>query len=188
MAKRFKNLKYALKTLRAPNSTQPVPDAPSGSIAREFQDYQAGKRVIEYTRAEDSKPEQILTVSILPFYYAGEAGKETLVPFSKRTSDRSDLNPIKTACNHVVASVDTHLNLNNFIPAKAVVTVYSGTETQAASQITGVRYQKKGAKSYTFPYGASTGSAAERDIRNDILLAVDALQSDTSVSFSSEKI
>ena len=187
MAKRFKNLNYALKTLRPPNSTQPAPDAPQGSIAREYQDFKAGKRVIQYPRSADSKPGSLEIVSVLPFYYAGDDTKQTLVKQSQRSDTETTLDGVQTACNQLTADLDAHIRLENFIPAKAVVTVFSGTETQETSRITGIRYNKKAAKSYTFPYGASAAEKAERNVRQDIVAAVNLL-TNASVSFSSEKI
>jgi hypothetical protein len=78
MAKRFARLKYALSTLRTPLGTGVIPDAPTGTIARKFQDYQAGKVKLNYTRDAASKPGEILKVSILPFYFGGVAGTEAI--------------------------------------------------------------------------------------------------------------
>ena len=77
--------------------------------------------------------------------------------------------------------------MRGFFPAQAIVSVFSGTETEKTSQITGQKYKSKNAKSYTFPYGASVTEKAEGNVRKDISAAV-AVLNNASVSFSSEKI
>ena len=187
MTKRFSRLKYGLAMLRTPNGTGAIPDAPANTIAKEFQEFQAGKKKLTYPRGEDSKPGNLQKVSILPFYFAGEAGKETIVTQSLRADEAADLNAVQTACNQVAADLDTHIKLFDFIPAKAVVFDYTGATAKETSQITGVPYDKRVGKSYTFPYGASATEQAERNVRQDILSAVQALTT-ASVSFTSEKI
>lgn len=185
--KRFSRLQYGLTMLRTPTGTGTIPDAPAGTVAKEFQDFKAGKKDINYPRAEASKPGSIEKVSILPFYFAGAAGKETIVSLSKRADDKTEFDGIQTACNHITADYDLHGTLANFIPAKAVVFDAGTTSTTATSQITGKRYEKRAGASYTFPYGASATEQAERNVRQDILTVVNTL-TNVSVSFSSEKI
>lgn len=185
--KRFSRLKYALTTLRTPNSTGETPDAPAGTVAKNFQDFAGGKTKLTYPRAEGSKPGEILTVSVLPFYYAGATGRETLVAQSKRADDQATMDGVQTACNQIAADLETHSRLADFIPAKATVFDFDSTSTTETSQITGLRYEKRGGASYTFPYGASATETAERNVRQDIITAVNAIGT-ASVSFTSEKI
>lgn len=185
--KRFNRLKYGLTMLRTPNATGATPDAPTGSVAAEFQDFISKKKVLSYPRAEASKPGEILTVSVLPFYYAGAAGRETLVAQSKRADDQATMDGVQSACNQLAPDLDTHSKLADFIPAKATVFDYDATSTTETSQITGLRYEKRTGASYTFPYGASATETAERNVRQDILTAVQAIGT-ASVSFTSEKI
>lgn len=180
-------MKRALELLRTPNSNTPAPDAPQGSILKNFQDFNSKKTIVSYPRSEDSKPGSIEKVSVLPFYFGGADDKQTLVPFSQRVDDESSLDGVQSACNHVQADVENHLELRGFIPAKATVTVLSGTTSQETSKITGIRYQKRNGKSYTLPYGASNAEKAEGNVRADIVAAVNAL-GNAAISFTSEKI
>jgi hypothetical protein len=186
MAKRFSRLKYALQTLRTPNSTAAAPDAPTGTIARRFQDYKAGKVTVSYIREGTSKPGEILKVSILPFYFGGVAGTEAIVAQSKRADERTELDGVQTQCNQITVNAETHAKLAKFIPAKATVFDYGATTSPETSKITGIRYDKKAGNSYTFPFGASTTEKTPGEVRKGIVVAVKALGT-ASVSFSSEK-
>ncbi len=186
MAKRFSRLKYALTTLRTPNSTAAAPDAPTGTIAKKFQDYAAGKVKLVYPRDESSLPKEILKVSVLPFYFGGLAGNETIVAQSKRADIETTMNGVQTNCNQITVNYETHKVLRGFIPAKATVFDYGTGTTNPPSQITGVRYTKRNGASYTFPYGASATEKAEGAVRKDIAAAVVTLGT-ASVSFTSEK-
>ena len=156
MAKRFSRLQYALQALRTPNSAAAAPDAPAGTIARRFQDYKAGKVTVSYTRTAESKPGEILKVSILPFYFGGVAGSEAIVAQSKRADDKSELDGVQTQCNQITVNAEIHAKLAKFIPAKATVFDYGATTTPETSKITGISYDKKVGNSYTFPFGAGT--------------------------------
>ena len=186
MAKRFAKLKYGLDMLRIPNSTAAAPDAPSGTIARKFQDYKAGKVKLTYTREDGSKPEAILKVSILPFYFGGVAGTEAIVAQSKRADDKTELSGVQTQCNQITVNPELHAKLAKFIPAKATIFDYGTTSVPETSQITGIRYDKKAGNSYTYPYGADTAEKTEGEVRRGILAAVKTLGT-ASVSFSNEK-
>jgi hypothetical protein len=186
MAKRFSRLKYGLDMLRTPNSTAAAPDAPTGTVARRFQDYKAGKVKPTYVRDAASKPGEILKVSVLPFHFGGVANTELIVAQSKRADERPELAGVQTACNQVTANFTLHTKGGKFRPAKATVFDFGTTSTAELSQITGIRYSKKAGNSYTFPYGASATEKAESEVRKGIIAAVDALGT-SSVSFSSEK-
>ena len=187
MGKRFNRLDYALKSLRTPTGTGTTPDAPTGSILANYQEVASGKKTLSYPRAEASKPGNILQVSVLPFFFGGTTGSEAIVSFSKRVSDETTLDTVESACNHIVVDVDAHQEVKGFFPAQATVAVFDGTDSNKTSQITGVPYNSKDRKSYTFPYGASATEKAEGNVRKDILTAVNAL-ANASVSFSSEKV
>lgn len=186
MTKRFSRLQYALTTLRTPTGIGVIPDAPTGTIAKKFQDYKAGKVKLNYTRDDGSKPIAILKVSILPFYFGGVAGTEAIVAQSKRADDKTELDGIQTQCNQITVNFETHTKLSKFIPAK--VTVFDfGTGTKSEpSQITGVRYTTKAGNSYTFPFGASTTEKTPGEVRKGIIAAVNTLGT-ASVSFSDER-
>jgi hypothetical protein len=186
MAKRFSRLKYALDTLRTPNSTAVAPDAPAGTIARKFQDYKAGKVKLTYTRLEGSRPGKIQKVSILPFYFGAADGTEAIVAQSARAVLNTDLTPVRTQCNQKVANLETDARLARFIPAKATVFDYGTASAPETSQITGIKYNKKVGNSYTFPFGASATEKTPAEVRKGILAAVVTLGS-ASVSFTDEK-
>ena len=186
MGKRFKRLDYTLKALRAPNSTAAAPDAPAGTIAKNYQDFAAGKKNLSYPRDEASKPGSLLEVSIRPFFFGGADGSETIVTQSKRADDEGTLDAIQTACNQVTVDIEAHQERKRFFPAQAIVTVVGASETTKTSQITGIQYSKKASASYTFPYGASATEKAEGNVRKEILTAAKALVT-ASVSFSTEK-
>jgi hypothetical protein len=186
MAKRFSRLKYALEALKVPNSTTEPPDAPSGTVARKFQLFKAGKVNLKYPRNDGSKPEQLLEVSVLPFYFGGAAGTEAIVKQSKRADTEGTLGGVQTACNQITVNQETHAPLAKFQPAKATVFDFTGAKTPATSQITGLKYDKRTGKSFTFPYGASATEKTAAAVEKTILAAVKALAT-ASVSFKSEK-
>ncbi|NJL53091.1 MAG: hypothetical protein HC930_14500 [Hydrococcus sp. SU_1_0] len=186
MVKRFSKLEYALKTLRTPTGTGAAPAAPAGSILKKYQDYAAGSVTLEYPRAADSKQGNILKVSVLPFFFGGGEQTGTIVSLSKRASEGSTIGSVKAACNHVVADESVHDERRGFQPAKATIFDYTGTNTSQVSKITGVKYQAKGGKSFTLPYGASATEKSESAVRKDIITAVKAI-STASVSFKSER-
>jgi hypothetical protein len=186
MAKRFSRLKYGLNMLRTPNSGAAAVDAPTGTVARKFQDYKAGKVKLTYVRDAASKPGEILRVSVLPFHFGGVANSEIIVAQSKRADVKAELAGVQTACNLITVNYQLHAKGGKFRPAKATVFDFGTTSTAELSQITGIRYSKKAGNSYTFPYGASLAEKAESEVRKGIIAAVDALGT-SSVSFSSEK-
>lgn len=188
MARRFKNYKFALETLRNPDTNAPSPP-PAGTALENYKKYRGGETILDYTRENTSKPQELLVVAINPFGLTLNTTSLVRVKFSKRVNDNTTLNTIKTVCNQ--QSADTVVtDLKGFIPAKAVVFVEGGTPptTPPKSQITGVSYNPIPGNSYTFPYGQATGKIVESEVRADILTAVDALTAESTVSFSSEKL
>jgi hypothetical protein len=109
MAKRFKNLEYALKLLRTSNTTTAAPLAPDGSHLRQYQEFASKQRTVTYTRDSSSNPEAIIKVAILPFFFGGDDTKGTLVAQSKRADDASTMSGVQTACNQITANPQTHV-------------------------------------------------------------------------------
>jgi hypothetical protein len=186
MAKRFSRLKYALALLKTPNSTDEPPDAPSGSVIRKYQLYKGGKVDLKYPRDASSKPEQLKEVSVLPFYFGGLVGTEAIVKQSKRADEAGTLQGVQTACNQIAVDIATHSVLAKFHPARATVFDYTGASTVATSQITGLKYDKRAGKSYTFPYGASAAEKTPASVEKTIIAAVKAITT-ASVGFVAER-
>ncbi len=187
MPRRYKNYRFALKTLVNPETG--IASTPAtGTALANFQEYISGQKKVSYERADGSKPGQLIKVAINPFALPLAATSLVKIPFSKRTNDNTNITTVKTACNHNDAS-SVLLTLNGFIPAKAVVFVAGGTApaTDPKSQITGVAYKPKAGNSYSLPYGQKTGKLTESEVRADILAAVEGLSSDATVSFDSEE-
>lgn len=185
MAKRFKNLEYALKMLRTSSTATSTPQAPEGSHLRQYQEFASKQRAVSYTRDSSSNPESIIKVAVLPFYFGGDDTKGTLVAQSKRADDASTMSGVQTACNQITANPQTHVKLHGFKPARATVFDYGTTVTSETSKITGVKYKKRSGKSYTFPFGASASEKKESEVRKGITAAVVTLGT-ASVSFSPE--
>lgn len=188
MSKRFTRLEAALKYIRPPRGTA-VEDAPAGTALRLYQDWKAGKRVIEYTRDEGSNPDRILKVAVNPFGYPAADGNLAIVPISQRASLSAVGAAIQTAAN-IEENIDLGAQeLTGFIPAKATIFAGSGTTTLVAngSEITGIPYRKRNGASFTIPYGRSVGMPTEIEVRNAIKAALVASPNAT-VSFKSERL
>lgn len=186
MAKRFSRLKYALDTLRTPTGTGTTPNPPAGSVLEKFQEVYSKKRKLTYTRDSGSNAQEILKVTILPFFFGAAPDSQTIVAQSKRANDNSDFNAVQEACNQIPANIETDSVLKGFSPAKVTLFKPTGATKSEPSQITGVKYTKKLGASYTFPYGASATEKAEGNVRKDILSKVPET-SKATLSFTSEK-
>ncbi len=186
MARRFSRLKYALTTLRTPNSNAPTPDAPANTIARNFQDFASGKTKLVYSRDDNSNPGEILKTGILPFFFGGNPANGAIVALSKRADEKATLDSVQSACNHVTYDPESQTKIQGFKPAQVTVFDYGTGSASPTSQITGIKYSKRIGNSFTFPYGASATEKAENKVRGDILIAVEALTT-ASASFHSEK-
>ncbi len=185
--RRFKRYKFALQSLINPD-TGASSNPAAGTALANYQEYASGAKKITYTRAETSKPGEIVRIAINPFALPLNTANLVKVPYSKRTQDATTVNTVETACNHSSAD-GVLLELNRFVPAKAIVSVPSGAtapSTNPKSQITGVPYVPSLTNSYTFPYGQKTGELTESEVRGSILTAVDAIAGAT-VSFNSEE-
>lgn len=188
MGKRFSRYDFALEVIRTNNDLDTPTNAPSNTPLEQYQKYKKGDFVPTYERDENSLPEKILSVGILPFGVALEGSSEYLVPFSKRTKD-FDLPAVLTACNHVDPDPGSMVEAKGFIPAKAIITVPgTGAETEEESQITGRKYRKIPKRSFTYPYGKDTTNSYEAAVREDILSAATENSENNRVTFSSERL
>ena len=186
--KRFKILDGALDYLRTSDSAA-NPEAPANTPLKEYQDWKKGARNVTYDRAEDSLPEELIDVAVNPFYFPVTAQSLTLVPISKRTNDFAAIATLRTAANITTPAPATATRLEKFFPAQCTVSVPDTTKNDpdAISKLTGVKYDKKGYRSYTFPYGASADADRESEVRGNIRAAL-ANGSNYQLQFTSEKI
>jgi hypothetical protein len=152
-----------------------------------FQEYDREEKALTYVRDAASKPEQLIQIAIFPFAFAGEAGTGSIVRVSKRATAEAGASAVTAVANHAVVDLEDHSYRRRFIPAKATVFNGTGNYGEGTSQITGVKYAKRGGTSYTIPYGASAGDPAEGQVRKKILTAV-STDSKNSVSFKSERV
>lgn len=188
MTQRFKILNGLLKYL-ATDDDNPNPQAPAGTPLRAYQEIKAGERRVSYDRPADSNPDELLKVIINPFGEAFAPENKYIVDLSKRVDEATAMNPFKTVAGIVDIIPDNANVVKGFIPAKCVISVPDSTRdnNNARSQITGILYKKKGARSYTIPYGASDATERESTVRAKLLDAVPE-GANYSLSFSSEKM
>lgn len=191
MSKRFKNLEAALKYLRTPGAggqNGTPPNAPVGTQLAEYQEYRAGKKVITYTRANDSKPGQLDEVKILPFAEPAASTALLFVPFSRRAQTNMTQSGVTAAAlNHRTAG-DAN-EAKGFTPARATVSIVgTGEGTPTPSKITGRSYKKKNVNTFTFPFGQGEGEkVAAKVVKADIITAVSTGGTNRSVSFKPER-
>lgn len=188
MTKRYKVLEGALDYLRTTDEGA-NPDAPVGTPLRQYQDWRKGARNVTYDRAADSLPEELIDVAVNPFYFDVGAQTLTRVPISNRTLTHAPINALREAANITNPVPPTAGDLRGFFPAQCTVSIPDTTKNNpnAVSKITGVAYNKKGYRSFTFPYGAAAQANRESEVRGNILAAV-AQGSNFQVQFTSEKI
>ena len=188
MSKRFKILEGALDYLRT-NDDGVNPDAPAGTPLRQYQDWKKGARNVTYDRTADSLPEALVEVGVNPFYFDVNAQTLTRVPISQRTLGFTGINALRTAGNITSPAPATATEFRGFKPAQCTVSIPDSTKDNpnAESKLTGVPYDKKGFRSYTFPYGASSEANREAEVRGNIRAAVPGT-SNFQLQFVSEKI
>lgn len=188
MTKRFKILDGALNYLRT-NSTEANPDAPAGTPLKAYQDWKKGARNVTYDRPDGSNPEKLIDVAVIPFYFDPVETSLTRIPISKRVQDFTGISTLRGAANITVDVPAEVQDLRGFFPAQCTVSVpdASRDNPNAESSLTGVKYNKKGARSYTFPYGASGTAERESDVRANIRAAVPQ-GANYQLQFTSEKI
>ncbi|MEH1895626.1 MAG: hypothetical protein V7K94_10070 [Nostoc sp.] len=194
MARRFNNLKAALKYLRPPgaNENSVVPDAPEGTQLRKFQDFKAGKVIVKITRATDSLPGNETFCALKPFGLLASDTAKYLVGLSGRAS---------AGIGATGLSFTDHLNIDTtpagiaglekekgFIAAKATVSVIpTGAGTATSSKVTGNSYKKKATKTYTFPFGAGATHPNYKSVKAAIIAASSTGTANRGVSFKPEK-
>ncbi|PHJ62793.1 hypothetical protein VF14_26870 [Nostoc linckia z18] len=192
MGKRFNNLNAALKYLRPPgaNDTTEIPDAPSGSQLRQFQDYKAGKRMITYTRSTTSNPGDIAAAALKPFALPAANTNSFLVDISQRAITNFTAAGLSAAELNIDTTPEGITNLtkvNGFTPARATVKNVTGTTaTTKTSKITGDTYKSKAGASYTYPFGRSTDDPSYSEVKAAIAAAVAAASGNKGVSFKPE--
>ncbi|MBD2516861.1 hypothetical protein H6G93_17920 [Nostoc sp. FACHB-973] len=191
MAKRFNNLKAALKLLRPLSGTGDAVDLADTSALGFFQAVQAGKKAVEYgDRPEGSEPGQLLLYSLIPFATPVNTAPKVITYLSKRAETgftaagivAADANISKTPAD-VAAAVE----LVGFVAAKATIRIAGTTTTTKTSKLTGQKYKTKGGSSYSYPIGFGVGETAKgfKDVKGAITTKVIA-NDNRSVSFTPE--
>lgn len=195
MGKRFSRYEFALDTLRTltngeDSNTQGVSglNVPENTALGNYQKYAKRDFRPSYNRDDNSLPEQILTARIIPFGIPTTNAPKYLVSFSKRAQDNAG-NGVVAACNHnAVEANENIIEAQDFIPAKAIITLPGeGAETTPTSQITGRKYKKKPKRSYTYPYGKSATNEFERAVRTSITQTALAANNAAKITFNSER-
>ncbi|MDB9307059.1 hypothetical protein PN488_22285 [Nodularia spumigena CS-591/12] len=157
MPKRFNNLKAALTFLRTPTAdpNTPVPDAPTGTVLKNFQDYAAGKVVT--TRDGSTQGAQKRT-TVKPF----ATGADTVryqITVSVNAMDAAATFGMSTTILGQNDVLTDSVEANGFRPARAVISNVTGAGTSTPSQITKKPYKKKAASSRVFPFGSTTSNS-----------------------------
>lgn len=190
MAKRFNNLKSALKLLRPLTGDGLAADLPDTTALGFFQAVQAGKKAVKYgDRPEGSEPGQLITYSLVPFATPVSNAPKVLTTMSKRSETNfsaaglaaADLNVSKTSSD-ITAAVE----LVGFVAAKCTVRVAGATTSTKTSKLTGLQYKTKGGASYSFPMGFGVGETAKgfKDVKAGIITKVKSAT--RSASFTPE--
>lgn len=189
MGKRFRFYDRALDLIRTGTGNSATSTPPAGSPLEQYQKYKRGDFKPSYPRAATSLPKSIKTAIILPFGEPTTGGVKVKVAFSERTKT-GPLSSVIPACNHINPTPpDDGVDVDNFIPAKAIITIPgSGGTTNPQSKITGVPYKKIAKQSYTFPDGKSSTAEFEKGVRANILTAAVQANPDASVTFNSEEL
>ncbi len=190
MVKRFNNLDAALRYLRPASTGEDgvIPDAPTGTPLRKYQDWKAGKVDIDYTRAAASNPGRLVKVSVKPFALPSASTDEYVTTISNRSQGQYGLFGL-SAAELGIADVDNNdIRAKGFKPAKASCRNVTGTTpTTVTSKLTGIPYKTKADAAYIFPFGAITAQPSYSDQKAAILAAVTAAGEAKSVSFQPEK-
>lgn len=159
MAKRFKILKAALKTLipvgAAADAIPPAP--PVGTILERFAT--RGSRNITYATDAD-RSRKLDTKKVHPFSMVYSVAGVVLVPVSdKAMTDIATYIGAVAILNHDATTADGG-RFRGFEPAK--VTVFfptAGAPTSTTSKISGRKYNKRAGNSKTYPFGAAASGA-----------------------------
>ncbi|MEL6438698.1 MAG: hypothetical protein AAFQ80_05505 [Cyanobacteria bacterium J06621_8] len=186
--KRYKILEGALKYLETGNSGN-NPQAPAGTALRAYQEIRGKERNATYTRDSESLVGEFIDAAVNPFGVDFDDANKYIIPLSKRVDDLSALSSVRTA-GHLLGTVPTEAKrVRGFEPAKAVVSVPDASldNDNAQSQITLLRYKKKGRRSYVVPFGAGSNTDKVKAVRAEILAALPT-NGNYSVSFKDEII
>jgi hypothetical protein len=191
MAKRFKTLKKALKTLLPVNADPDTvpPNPPAGTVLEYF--LKRDSRNIEYPTDAD-RSRKLNTTAVHPFGAAYVATTPIRVPISDKafTAIGTFIGGTGAELNLVGTVPDTALTNKLFKPAKATVFIPSATQptTKIASKITGFKYKPRAGNSKTYPFGrADTGTKITfAACKADITAKVIATNANASVSFTPE--
>ncbi|MEC4806520.1 MAG: hypothetical protein SAJ12_07270 [Jaaginema sp. PMC 1079.18] len=156
MAKRFNNLKAALKSLGPPSAETSVADAspPPGSILDNFHKFYTGAKKVNYERKSASKKKALVTQMVRPFAVANSSTGYK-VKVSQRAIDALANLPIGVNELNLSDPVTGSEEKKGFLPARLTVSIQSSSANteKTTSQITGIKYYGKSAVSYTFPFG-----------------------------------
>ena len=193
MARRFNNLEAALKYLRPPGATEAsaVPDAPANTQLKKYQDYKAGKVIVNYPRAATSNPGGFQGAALKPFAFPAADTTSYLVQASERAISAIGTAGLTIEVLNIDITPTGIAGLQSaigFTPARAVVKNVTGTTgTSTASKITGDSYKKKDANTYTFPFGRkATGAVSYSGVKAAITGAIASAAGNKGVSFKPE--
>ncbi len=194
MAKRFNNLKSALKLLRPLSGTGDAVDLADTSALGFFQAVQAGKKAVEYgDRPEGSEPGKLLLYSLVPFATPVNTAPKVKTYLSQRSETGIAAAGIVVADANISkapADVSAAVELVGFVAAKAVIRAAGTTTTTKTSKLTGQKYKTKGGNSYSYPIGFGVGETAKgfKDVKEAIANKVKAGTNgaNRSVSFTPE--
>ncbi|WP_017656230.1 hypothetical protein [Fortiea contorta] len=175
MAKRFNNLKSALKLLRPLSGTGDAVDLADTSALGFFQAVQAGKKKVEYgDRPEGSEPGSLVPYALVPFATPVNTAPKVLTALSKRSETGFSASGITAADANIskeAANLSAAVELVGFVAAKCTIRVVGSTTETKTSKLTGQKYKTKGGRSYTYPIGFGTGEAAKgfKDVKAAIV-------------------
>jgi hypothetical protein len=203
MAKRFNNLKAALKLLRPLSGTGDTPDLADTSALGFFQAIQAGKKDVKYTRTgTESNPKSLVTYALTPFATPSKTAPKVLTTMSERSEGRfanTGVTTVLLGVSKEKATTEVAVQLFRFEPARATVSVKGATPsdggsvtTEATSKLTGRKYKKVAKNSYTYPMGVTFEDGANvtngngfKDSKVALVRAIEA--KGASVSFKPER-
>jgi hypothetical protein len=191
MVKRFNNLDAALKYLRPTGAGEGtvIPDAPTGTPLKKYQDYKAGKVNLDYPRAAASLPGEINIIAIKPFALPSADTTTIRTTLSNRAQGQfSTFGLTDAELGLDLTLQDTDKEVAGFIPAKAICRNITGTTASTrTSKLTGLPYKSKADASYTFPIGRTTTNPTWGQQKAFVIAQVSASSGNKSVSFKSEK-
>lgn len=194
MARRFNNLKAALKLLRPLSGGGDAPDLPDTTALGFYQAVAAGKRQVTYgDRPENSRQGSIKKVAVLPFALTESDDKYAVTGVSNRavtTTNLANASISKGVLGYEDSGTnfDEALRLQGFTPAQATIRVLGNATSSPTSKLTGRRYKKREAVSYTYPFGLlSNARTAGFQARKSAITTAVQQKTTARVSFSPER-